>query len=394
MSGIIEFHGVRYAYPSCSESLHGIDFKIREGAKVALVGPNGAGKTTLMLICIGMLQIREGQVLFHGIPLSYDRRSLRDLRKRVGLVFQNSDTRLFAPTVYQDVAFGPVNLDIEKDKVKRLVTSALGAVGLEGYENRPPHQLSGGEKKRAAIAGILAMEPEVLIFDEPTSSLDPAGAADLMELLDELNAQGKTVIISTHDVELAYHWADEIILMNKGTVVHQGTPEEVFTNTELITKTNLRVPGVVEIYNELVARSMLAEGDAPRSLLHLVNCLEKTFRTQAGTRKFGSIMVCNVDRIPVTEIHQWIAGNPGARRGAMGTRAKSLAEREQITLDFTYGVIDKCILKALIGESSLIMTTEGMVLRVGRRVNEFDEESGIRIGVDEIQEPGFLTSKS
>ena len=155
-------------------------------------------------------------------PLRYDSRSLREVRKKVGLVFQNSDTQLFAPTVYQDVAFGPLNLGMTQDEIRSAVARSLAAVGLTGYEKRPPHQLSGGEKKRAAIAGTLAMEPEVLVFDEPTSSLDPAGAADLMELLDELNAQGTTIIISTHDVELAYLWADQIILMNKGTVIHAG----------------------------------------------------------------------------------------------------------------------------------------------------------------------------
>jgi cobalt/nickel transport system ATP-binding protein len=385
MAEIIEFRNVRYAYPSCPESLHGISFKIREGGKVAFVGPNGAGKTTLMLICIGILQPAEGHVFFHNNPLRYDTHSLREVRKKVGLVFQNSDTQLFAPTVYQDVAFGPVNLGMEKDEVRDLVKNALSAVGLEGYEKRPPHQLSGGEKKRAAIAGILAMEPEVLIFDEPTASLDPAGAADLMELLDELNAQGKTIIISTHDVELAYHWADDVILMNRGMVVHQGTPGEVFTNIGLVTTTNLRTPAIVEIYSELVARRMLEPGLAPRSVLHLVNTLEQRYPRTGAPSVHGSITVCNVDDTPAEAIREWIGRNRGHRTGAMGTRAKSLAEHEQIPLDFTYGVIDKCILKTLIGESSLILTSSGMVQRVRRRVLEFDGESGIAIKVNMME---------
>ena len=242
MTNLLEFDNIHYAYPNCPESLSGVTFSIKKGAKVALVGPNGAGKTTLMLMCNGVLEPSKGRVLLDGEPLRYDSRSLREVRKKVGMVFQNSDTQLFAPTVYQDVAFGPLNLGMEPDEIEKVVTRALLEVGLAGFEKRPPHQLSGGEKKRAAIAGTLAMEPEVLVFDEPTSSLDPAGAADLMELLDELHAKGETIIISTHDVELAYLWADQIILVNKGTVIHAGTPEEVFTDPALVTSSNLRMP--------------------------------------------------------------------------------------------------------------------------------------------------------
>jgi cobalt/nickel transport system ATP-binding protein len=386
MPAVIEFCGVRYAYPGCGESLHGVDFKIREGGKIALVGPNGAGKTTLMLICIGILRPNEGTVLFHGTPVGYDSKALGDLRKKIGLVFQNSDTQLFAPTVFQDVAFGPFNLGISEADVKDLVRSSLSAVGLAGYERRPPHQLSGGEKKRVAIAGILAMEPEVLIFDEPTSSLDPAGAADLMELLDELNARGKTIIISTHDVELAYHWADEIILMSQGRVFHQGPPGQVFNDRDLINATNLRSPVIVEIFNELVAKKMLEPGNAPGSVLQLVNTLGKMFPASGphtGNAP-GEVTVGNVDILTPVQIHAWIGGNPGRRLGVMGTRAKSLAEQEALLPDFTYGVIDKCILRALTGESSLILTSIGMVERVSRRVREFNVESGIEIRVDTI----------
>ncbi len=386
MCPVLEFKDVFYAYPNSLPSLNGVNFSIRKGKKIALVGPNGAGKTTLLLMCNGILRPDAGTVIFNGEPIRYDSASLREVRKKIGLVFQNSDSQLFAPTVYQDVAFGPVNLGMDKNEVKGLVTRGLNAVGLTGYEKRPPHQLSGGEKKRAAIAGILVMEPEVLIFDEPTSSLDPTGAADLMELLDELNAQGKTIIISTHDVELAYNWADDIILMNHGVVVHQGLPEAVFTDPQLISTTNLRTPAIIEIYTELVARRMLDSTGSPKSVLHLVNTLEKRFNHCDNKHSYGSIAVCNVDVVPAGDIHAWLVRFPAHRRGAMGSRAKVLAEREKIALDFTYGVIDKCILRALIGESSLILTSEGMVKRVERRVLAFDEESGIRIPVIPMEE--------
>jgi len=381
MAAILEFDHVRYAYPNCPDSLTGVTFSIRKGAKVAVVGPNGAGKTTLLLMCNGILQPTEGRVLLEGNPLRYDTRTLREVRKKIGFVFQNSDTQLFAPTVYQDVAFGPVNLGMSPDDVKKNVTEALQAVGLSGYERRLPHQLSSGEKKRAAIAGTLAMKPDVLVFDEPTSSLDPAGASDLMELLDELNAQGKTVIISTHDVELAYHWADDIILMNRGAVLRAGSPEEIFTNPSLITTSNLRMPSLVEVYIELLHRQMVEKTAMPKSVLHLVNSLEQSFNRHDRHQQKGTITVCNVDCTDIDDIRFWIAQHPSSRLGAMGTRAKTLAECESIALDFTYGVIDKCILRALIGESSLIMTTGAMVQRVERRVQDYGEEAGVSISL-------------
>ena len=166
---------------------------------------------------------------------AYDAAFLRSLRKRVGFVLQNPDRQIIAPTVYQDVAFGPVNLGYRDDEVKEAVTMALRHVGLEGFERRPPHHLSGGEKKRVAIAGVLAMDPDVLVFDEPTSGLDPSGSEDIMELLDEFNHEGTTVIISTHDIELAYPWADRAILMLEGKILREGVPEVAFGNPEVCT---------------------------------------------------------------------------------------------------------------------------------------------------------------
>jgi len=387
MTNLLEFDNIHYAYPNCRESLSGVTFSIKKGAKVALVGPNGAGKTTLLLMCNGVLEPSKGRVLLDGEPLKYNSKALREVRKKVGLVFQNSDAQLFAPTVYQDVAFGPLNLGMAPDEIRATVTRSLAAVGLIGYEKRPPHQLSGGEKKRAAIAGTLAMEPEVLVFDEPTSSLDPAGAADLMDLLDELNARGTTIIISTHDVELAYHWADQIVLINKGTVLHAGSPEDVFTDPALIASSNLKMPAVLEVYTELVSRQMMEKTQSPKSVLQLVSSLEQSFSKPRVERVLGTITVCNVDTSGAGEIVTWVAGHPSCRRGAMGTRAKNLAERESISLDFTYGVIDKCILRALLGESSLLLSPGSMVPHVFRRVETYCRESGNTIVVISLNAP-------
>ncbi len=385
---ILMFDHVRYAYPNCPDSLSDITFSLEAGLKVAVVGPNGAGKTTLLLMCNGILQPSAGRVLLRGIPLHYTAAALREVRKTVGFVFQNSDTQLFAPTVYQDVAFGPVNLGMPPERVRKNVADALQAVGLSGYERRLPHQLSSGEKKRAAIAGTLAMHPEILVFDEPTSSLDPAGASDLMELLDDLNATGTTIIISTHDVELAYHWADRIVLMNRGTVLRTGAPEEIFTDPTLIATSNLRMPPLLEVYAELRHRNLVEATDAPKSVLQLVNSLEQSISWDSRIQPIGSITLCNVDSLTAGDIQDWIARNPGVRRGAMGTKAKRLAEEASLSLDFTYGVIDRCILRALIGESSLILTTGAMIPRAQRRIQEYNTEAGIEIPLYSCSQAG------
>ena len=244
---------VYYKYPDGTLALKGVNFKVKRGEMVALLGPNGAGKSTLFLHFNGILKPHKGEILIKGKPINYDSKSLLEVRKTVGIVFQNPDDQLFAPTVMEDVAFGPLNLGYSEEEVKKIVKEVLKAVGMEGYENKPPHYLSGGEKKRVAIAGVLAMKPEIMVLDEPTAGLDPLGASKIMELLYKLNREGMTVIISTHDVDLVPVYANRVYVMNKGEIITEGTPREVFSKVDLIRKANLRLPRVahlVEILNK------------------------------------------------------------------------------------------------------------------------------------------------
>ena len=381
MTFILETRNVSYYYGDGTEALNGVSISLEEGKKIALVGPNGAGKSTLMLMFNGILRPSAGDVLFHGQTLRYDSASLREIRRKVGMVFQNSDDQLFAPTVYQDVAFGPVNLGFPEDKVKKFAGYALQYVGLSGYERRPPHHLSGGEKKRVSIAGILAMEPEVLILDEPTSNLDPASSEEIMDMLDELNCGGKTVIISTHDVDLAYRWADDVILMEDGGVLHRGTGQEVFGDAELIKRARLKLPIVVDLYKELVGRGLLNGSRPPKNILELTDLVESRNRVTISRGALGTIHICNVDKAGTEEIKSVLDKSHVSYTGAMGTNAKVLAEQARIPLDFTYGVIDKCILKALTGKASLIMTSGGMVDHSVKRILVYCEESGAKIEV-------------
>ena len=389
MTPLLETDNITYTYSNGPAALTGVSVQIAGGSKTAIVGPNGAGKSTLLLMLNGMLRPTSGEVRFSGQPLAYDNRSLRDLRRRVGFVFQNPDVQIIAPTVEADVAFGPVNLGLSPDAVRRAVRDALGYVGLRGYEKRPPHHLSGGEKKRVAIAGILAMEPAVLVFDEPTNTLDPASSEEVMELLEELASGGRTVLISTHDVELAYRWADSVILMEQGRVLARGPPEEVFSDHGLLAAARLKPPALLDLYNELGLRGVIDGGVPPKSVLEFTDRIERELRGHTPVRdEVGTIYLCNADRTGGDDLRALVEQGAVEHVGAMGTRAKEFANRERILLDYTYGVIDKCILKALIGENSLIITTGGMVDHVHRRIGEYSAESGLALAATPVGEPG------
>lgn len=372
---ILEARDVRYQYPRGMEAIRGISFHIRKGEKIALVGPNGAGKSTLLAMFNGMIRPSSGVMLFDNQVFRYDALSLRTLRKRIGFVLQNPDRQIIAPTVYQDVAFGPVNLGYQEAEVKTAVATALRHVGLDGFERRPPHQLSGGEKKRVAIAGVLAMDPDVLVLDEPTSGLDPSGSEDIMELLDELNNEGKTIIISTHDVELAYPWADRAILMVGGTILQEDIPEVAFGNPDYVRMAHLSLPALLELHIELGKRGFFLGKKKPRSVLDMIHAIEAIVSRAQKSLSLGSITIFNVDQENTAQLPVWVHSHAGISIGAMGTRAKQLAEKYNLHLEFTYGVIDKCILKSLLGDETLILVTGSMVDRVHQRIEKYGRES-------------------
>jgi len=378
---ILEAREIRYRYPRGMEAIQGMSFHIRKGEKIALVGPNGAGKSTLLLMFNGMIRPDSGTLLFDNEPVSYNKGSLRMLRKRVGFVLQNPDRQIIAPTVYQDVAFGPVNLGYSENEVKVAVEGALRYVGLEGFERRPPHQLSGGEKKRVAIAGVLAMDPDVLVFDEPTAGLDPSGSEDIMDLLDELNQGGKTVIISTHDIELAYPWANRAILLVEGKILQEDIPEVAFGNPDLIRKARLSMPTLLELYGEMGKRGLSLPDRKPHTVFEMMHAIDVAFKTSPYRAEPGSITIGDVDNLDRETLVAWRAAHPRTTIGAMGTRAKERASQERLIPEFTYGVIDKCILRALRGQDSLILTTSSMAGRVLTRVETYCRESGNTIRV-------------
>lgn len=250
-SYIIETRDLTHVYHSGSTAaLNGINFCVAPGERVVLLGANGAGKSTLFRHLNAILKPTSGQVLIKGQAIN--KSNIKEVRRTVGVVFQNPDDQIFSPTVAQDVAFGPMNLGLPPGEVERRVKRALEMVRLTGYEDRAPHHLSGGEKKRVAIAGILAMKPEVIVLDEPTTGLDPGASARLMHMIMEMNHKlGITMIIATHEVDLVPDFAQRVCVMSAGTIIGEGTPIEIFSRPDLIAKTHLRLPLVAQLMEQL-----------------------------------------------------------------------------------------------------------------------------------------------
>jgi cobalt/nickel transport system ATP-binding protein len=427
---ILETKDLKYTYPDGTAAIQDLNIEIKKGKKIAFVGQNGSGKSTLFLLLNGTLKPAEGKVLFHGVPIKYDSKSLREIRKSIGIVFQNSDDQIFAPTVYQDVAFGPANLGYSKERIDTCVHQALEQVGLSSLKDKPPHHLSGGQKKRVAIAGIMAMEPEVIILDEPLSNLDPVGADEIVDLLNEFNQFGSTIIISTHDVDLAYRWSDYVFLLSNSKIIGQGTPAEVFKDPELLKKTGLRQPTTLEIYHEIERRGLASGGNSPKTIPELVNTLKPIdlmwvdvpprvkegdnlnlgvmygqYATQSPYEavnatvlhihpdgraivelkrkgiKAGGVLIYDTDSYSLPEIKQILKEGEIAFVGAMGKKSKILAEQDGVRLDVSSGVIDKTILMALCGKRCLILTAGGMVDHAFKRIKEYVETSGIEFTV-------------
>ena len=235
---IITIDNLHYAYPDGRQALNGVSLNIHQGESVAIAGTNGAGKSTLLLHLNGIIHGSGNSVRVGDTPV--DSQNLKAVRRRVGLVFQNPDDQLFCPEVFDDVAFGLVNLGYDEAEIRRRVGAALAAVGLSGFENRSPHHLSLGEKKRVALAAVMAMEPEVLALDEPSSNLDPAAKWNLIDLLASLDI---TKVVVTHDLELIEALCPRLVILKKGRVLADGATAEIMADRSLLRSGGLVPPG-------------------------------------------------------------------------------------------------------------------------------------------------------
>jgi len=254
---ILEAIDLDYSYPDGTNALRNINLQVEQGEKLTILGSNGAGKSTLFMQFNGLFRPLSGCIKYQGQSISYKNKALIELRKKVGIVFQDPDSQLFSSSVYQDISFGPLNLGLSEQEVEARVKQALINTETTDLVDKPTHLLSYGQKKRVSIAGVLAMEPQVIIFDEPTAGLDPRHAREFMHLLENLSAEGKTIIISTHDVDLAYSWSDRLAIMSSGEIIAHGKPGELFLRPELVEQADLALPWLLEMYCGLVEKGWL-----------------------------------------------------------------------------------------------------------------------------------------
>ncbi|MBW4501089.1 MAG: energy-coupling factor ABC transporter ATP-binding protein [Scytonema hyalinum WJT4-NPBG1] len=255
---LLEFEQVHYTYLGTQQSaLNGLTLKIPAQKRCALIGQNGCGKTTLFLLANGLYKPNKGSVYWQGNSLKYDRNSLMKLRQKVGLIFQDPEQQLVASTVEEDISYGLCNLGLPEVEIQQRVEQALVEFGLTELAQRPVHHLSLGQKKRVSIADVMVLRPELLLLDEPTAYLDKLHTRNLMATLKKIHASGTTILMASHDLDLVYRWADWIFVMDKGRLVLEGKPQDVFTQRDILEELQLGVP---LIYEMLFADGVAEEG--------------------------------------------------------------------------------------------------------------------------------------
>ncbi len=270
MRELLKLEHINFRYDDKYWALKDVSATFYEGERIAVLGNNGAGKSTFFLCCNGVLRPKDGKIFLKGQQLGKSKKDISLLRQTVGLVFQEPDSQIIAGTVENEVSFGPMNLRLAHDEVARRTTQSLQQMNLDGYENRAPQYLSGGEKKRVSIADILAMQPGMILLDEPTASLDPENVALLEQTLYDLSVAGITLIVSTHDVDFAYRFATRAIVFSRGEVISDASIDEVFTSEPVLLKAGLKKPLVYAAAELLEAQFPgRAVGQKPRNMEEL-----------------------------------------------------------------------------------------------------------------------------
>lgn len=253
---VLQADDLCFTYDGRTLALDGASLTVHKEERIAVLGCNGAGKSTFFLCLNGVLKPEKGTVVLNGKTIG--KRELGLLREHVGIVFQNPDDQIIASTVSAEVSFGPMNLRLPIDEVRQRVDKALAYMELEEYRFRPPHYLSGGEKRRVSIADILAMCSEIILFDEPSTSLDPAGVDMLESVLHRLSNEGKTLLISTHDMDFAFRWATRAVVFSEGKIIADNTPLKVFQDEEILRCARLKQPAMLSVFRTLCDMGVLS----------------------------------------------------------------------------------------------------------------------------------------
>lgn len=254
---IVSVENVKFSYPAGVSALKGVSLEIKQGEKVAILGPNGSGKSTLILLIAGLLTPSKGQIKVFGQSTSS--KDFSKLRSRIGIVFQDPDDQLFTPSVKEDIEYGPKNLGLPAEVISKRCDHILEDIGISDLKDRPPHRLSFGEKKKVSLATALILRPELLILDEPTANLDLLSRRGLIDMLNELNAEGTTIVISTHDVEALPELADRVIVVSHGSLLGGGEMHKVLQDVALLESAGLELPSIARLFTKLKVLGLIDE---------------------------------------------------------------------------------------------------------------------------------------
>lgn len=279
----IEVRDLCFSYEDGEKALNNISMAFKKGKTTALLGGNGAGKSTLFLNINGVLKPKSGKVFVEGKQVKYNKKDLLEIRKKIGIVFQDPENQLFSASVKKDISFGVMNQGLSSEEIKKRLEFVIEKTRITSIVDKPTHSLSYGQKKRVAIAGVLVMNPSVIILDEPTAGLDPSGVSDILSLMNEIKeTMGITIIISTHDIDLVPLYCDEVYVLDKGSIVFEGTPEELFLRPELLREHSLRLPRIAHLMSILhnkdnikVNKNAATISQARKSIKKLFECGER-----------------------------------------------------------------------------------------------------------------------
>ncbi len=348
MMALFELDDITFSHnPTLPPVMDGFSLSIEKGLRTAILGANGAGKTTFFYTLLGVNKPQKGCVLYNGNPIDYSKEGLRSLRSEVAVVLQNPDEQIFCSLVEEDVAFGPLNLGMSTEDVEARVAKALADVRLSGLERRPLQQLSGGQRKRVAIAGALALDPRVMIMDEPTAGLDPQASMEVMELAEKLSLRGVTVLISTHDVDLAYRWSEVSDVLCKGKIAHTGDAESFYTDAVKVHSCGLLAPSVFSINREVSA--MRGNDPAP-----FPRCPCELLAKFGGSKRSGKVVLIPsgpeeaADRMDST-----LNDMKGACSCIYGSDVRHALEGRDI--DFAFDGVNACLSRAVEGKDSVLL---------------------------------------
>lgn len=273
-SALLSLKNVCFSYDDRPEALCDVSVSIYEGERIAVIGNNGAGKSTFFLCCNGVLVPQKGGIYLHGQEVRPEKKSLNHLRRHVGIVFQDANQQLIGATTEEEISFGPMNMRLAPEEVGRRVEEVIEQMGLDALRQRPPHYLSGGEKKRLSIAGVLVMLPELILLDEPTAFLDVRNTLLLENTLHDLHKQGKTLVVATHDIDFAGRWATRVLMFMNGRLIADAPPHDIFNDKPLLEKVGIRQPVIYEFAQALLKKGLISSLEtSPATLDELLKLL-------------------------------------------------------------------------------------------------------------------------